>query len=246
MGELVKLKGKDSTLCCERRMRQLQEGGETEESRRTSMRMPCNGRRSQRRRKRERKLADARNSLRGRCRSRREPTVEEKRGEISETERRRRTEANRASGGKQRTTGREKAEEQREGERCKWTNHRRNDQSSSNGEKNSGEDLELGVVEEGRRRLLSECLVVATAENEVNQRFVGTEKREKDRQVVSQDAQAEDGDGESVASPVRLAEREFGENLVLVLCGKRETGWVGGKEEEEDNGGRRAGQTDLA
>jgi hypothetical protein len=79
-------------------------------------------------------------------------------------------------------------------------------------------------VEEGRRRLLSECLVVATAENEVNQRFVGTEKREKDRQVVSQDAQAEDGDGESVASPVRLAEREFGENLVLVLCGKRETG----------------------
>jgi hypothetical protein len=106
----------------------------------------------------------------------------------------------------------------------KRTNHRRNDQSSSDSEKNGGEDLELGVVEESRRRLLSECLMVATAEEqEVNQHFVEKD-RNKDEQVVSEDAQAKDGDGESIASPVRLAEREFGEDFILVLCGKRETG----------------------
>lgn len=36
--------------------------------------------------------------------------------------------------------------------------------------------------------------------------------------MITQDAQREDGKSESVASPVRVSERELGEDLVLVLC----------------------------
>lgn len=50
--------------------------------------------------------------------------------------------------------------------------------------------------------------------------------------MVADDTKAEDGDGEGVAAPVRLAERELCKDLVLVLCEKVEVNQVGRRRTE--------------
>ena len=75
--------------------------------------------------------------------------------------------------------------------------HGSDDERSSNGEQDNRKQLELGVVEERQLRLLDEGAVV---------------------QVVAEDPEREDGDGEGVAAPPRVVEREARQDLVAVFC----------------------------
>jgi hypothetical protein len=83
------------------------------------------------------------------------------------------------------------------GSRYAESPHRSDNERSSNGEQNHGEQLELGVVEEGQLRLLGEGALV---------------------EVVAEDSEREDGDGEGVAAPPRVVEREARQDLVAVFC----------------------------
>lgn len=74
--------------------------------------------------------------------------------------------------------------------------HRSDDERSSDGKQDDREQLELGVVEERQFRLLGKGALI---------------------EVVAEDPKREDGDGEGVAAPPRVVEREARQDLVAVF-----------------------------